>query len=277
MQTMVDDQHYPDDEISLLDLMVVIAEHWLILVFVPLLAGLAAYGFVALQPHAWTASAEVGLPPAEVSRYLPGILDGAADMEHGLEITEGSSAERSRIDLTLDDPDAVSDGLLLLTGQLTAAVEEGGIELPGASLEANLLDLEQEIALRDGIATRLAQALRDIETGLPFDAMAYAQTASALNEMMAARDAQRLRYEELSVTGTELPTSLIEEAPSEPVPAGRTSPLVVSALAVLGTGFVLLVLIFIRNGWKNAAADAETQDKIDRIRRAFGLRARARK
>lgn len=238
---------------------------------------MAAYGFVALQPHAWTASAEVGLPPAEVSRYLPGILDGAADMEHGLEITEGSSAERSRIDLTLNDPDAVSDGLLLLTGQLTAAVEEGGIELPGASLEANLLDLEQEIALRDGIATRLAQALRDIETGLPFDAMAYAQTASALNEMMAARDAQRLRYEELSVTGTELPTSLIEEAPSEPVPAGRTSPLVVSALAVLGTGFVLLVLIFIRNGWKNAAADAETQGEIDRIRRAFGLRAKAPK
>lgn len=38
MQTMVDDQHYPDDEISLLDLMVVIAEHWLVLVFVPLLA-----------------------------------------------------------------------------------------------------------------------------------------------------------------------------------------------------------------------------------------------
>src|SRR5690554_6872351 len=139
MQTMVDDQHYPNDEISLLDLLVVIAEHWLILVFVPLLAGLAAYGFLALQPHAWTASAMVGLPPAEVSHHLPGVLDGAADMERGLDVTAGSSAERSRLALTLDDPDAVSDGLALLLDRLTAAVEDGEIALPGATLEANLL------------------------------------------------------------------------------------------------------------------------------------------
>src|SRR5690554_2082758 len=113
MQTMVDEQHYPDDEISLLDLLVVIAEHWLVLVFVPLLAGVAAFGFLTLQPHAWTASAVLGLPPAEVSRYLPSILNGTVDIEHGLDITEGSSAERSMLILTLDDRDAVSDGLLL--------------------------------------------------------------------------------------------------------------------------------------------------------------------
>ena len=59
-----------DDEISLLDLLVTVAEHWMLLVIVPFLVGIAAYGFASLQPATWRSSAVIGLPQAEVSNYL---------------------------------------------------------------------------------------------------------------------------------------------------------------------------------------------------------------
>tara|TARA_R100000365_G_C2746422_1_gene75718 strand:+ start:2414 stop:2572 length:159 start_codon:yes stop_codon:yes gene_type:complete len=43
-------------------------------------------------------------------------------------------------------------------------------------------------------------------------------------------------------------------------------------LAVLGTGFLLLMLVFIRAGLVNAYQDPGSMQKINRIRRAFGIK-----
>ena len=54
----------PEDEISLLDLALVLAEHWKLLIFGPLLAGLAALGIAFVVPPTFTATAVI-LPPLQ--------------------------------------------------------------------------------------------------------------------------------------------------------------------------------------------------------------------
>jgi uncharacterized protein involved in exopolysaccharide biosynthesis len=79
----------PEDEISLLDLLVVLAEHWKLLVFGPLAAGLAALGIAFVVTPVYTATARI-LPPlqqqsaaAMVAQQL-GALAGLAGAAGGL-------------------------------------------------------------------------------------------------------------------------------------------------------------------------------------------------
>jgi uncharacterized protein involved in exopolysaccharide biosynthesis len=79
----------PEDEISLLDLLVVLAEHWKLLVFGPLAAGLAALGIAFVVTPVYTATARI-LPPqqqqsaaAMVAQQL-GALAGLAGAAAGL-------------------------------------------------------------------------------------------------------------------------------------------------------------------------------------------------
>lgn len=132
-----------EDEISLLDVLVIIAEHWLLLLLVPLLAGLAAFGFMSQQPETWRSSAVIGLPQAEVSRYLQAIFDDetdafagvgvpAAEIERELTISQGSTAELTRIDLSLAAPRKVEQALETVLAQLSAAVAKGNCSAQGA-------------------------------------------------------------------------------------------------------------------------------------------------
>lgn len=275
---MTDNAEYPRDEISVLDLLVTIAENWLLLVLVPLLAGVATFGFLWLQSPTWTASTVVGLPQAEIARYLHRFDDesptGAqiAGIRRGLSIAEDSSPERTRLDLTLADPASVTNGLTFLLNDLSTAVTNGDLVWPNTRLQAEIDSIADEIALRERVIERLAQMLEEMTAAVLPDETAYAQAASALDAMIIARNNQQSAYTQLTERLATLPFQLIEQAPSAPTRTEKGSPLLPSVLAALGTGLVLVMLIFIRSGLRNAAADPESREKIDRIRRAFGRR-----
>lgn len=267
------------DEISLLDLLVTVAENWLLLIAVPLFAGIVAYGFVVLQPQSWRASAVVGLPQSEVSRHLQGafaeppeylaaIGTPIADIERGLGLSQGDDAMHTRIGITLGEPDAARAVLAVLLNSLVHAVETEEIVPRRAEILDEMEVLATDIALRERIIGNLMQVLDEMEVAEPFGEQAYATTASALNELLIARDGQRVRQNELAATLATLPVLVLNEEPSPPERVNR-SPFLIVSLAVLGTGFVLLVFIFARQGMRNAAADPEARGKIDRIRRAF--------
>lgn len=274
-----------DDEISLLDLLVTIAEHWLLLVVVPILAGLAAYAFAAQQTGTWRSSAAVGLPQAEVSRYLQTVFDeeGAlagtgvpvSDIERGLVLSKGSTDGRTRIELSLPGPETAERALEAVLARLSAAVESGGIVRPQVQIEAEIAVLAQEISLRERMIATLTRTIEESEAAASFDATIYASAASTLNEIMNARDQQQARRTLLMNNLAALPVDVIEQDASSGARVGQ-SPLTIALLVFVGTGVVLLILIFIRAGLRNAAADPETRDKIDRIRRAFWLAPRRR-
>lgn len=45
-------------------------------------------------------------------------------------------------------------------------------------------------------------------------------------------------------------------------------------LAALGTGFALLLWVFMHHSWRRAAQDPQTADKQARLRAAIGFKAR---
>lgn len=119
----------------------------------------------------------------------------------------------------------------------------------------------------------LVGVIEEIETAVPFDGAVYAMTVSTLNEIMNARDEQRARLPLLISELAALPTALIGQEPSSGARIGQ-APLTIALLVFLGTGFVLLLLVFAWTGLRNAAADPEARSKFDRIRRAFWLAPR---
>ncbi|WP_255439470.1 Wzz/FepE/Etk N-terminal domain-containing protein [Comamonas sp. Z3] len=60
-----------DEELDLLDLLVTLAENWKILIFGPLLAGIAAYGIGLVIPKTYESSASVQVERAGSSFTAP--------------------------------------------------------------------------------------------------------------------------------------------------------------------------------------------------------------
>jgi len=72
-----------------------------------------------------------------------------------------------------------------------------------------------------------------------------------------------------------LTDSQLVQTPSLPVKAASPKKGMVAVGATLATGFLLLLLVFIRNGLQSAEADPVSAAKLARIRRALSLRPKA--
>eukprot|EP00873_Tetraselmis_striata_P031701 jgi/Tetstr1/451965/TSEL_039001.t1 len=94
--------------------------------------------------------------------------------------------------------------------------------------------------------------------------------ALALAQMRDGRAADRERLQalndEMTATGMQ-----IEGAKVSVESLGR-SPLLTAILVVLGSGFFLLILVFVRQGLKGASQDPAAREKIERIRNSLLLR-----
>jgi len=69
-----------------------------------------------------------------------------------------------------------------------------------------------------------------------------------------------------------LSRDVVKQPPTLPTqPASRKKSLI-AILAALGSGFVLLLFVFMRQAWKNAAADPEAALKQSQLKRALGFK-----
>ena len=65
---------------------------------------------------------------------------------------------------------------------------------------------------------------------------------------------------------------VLRQPPTLPTEATKPKKSLIAVLAALGGGFTLLLWVFLREGWKNAARDPETLKKQHRLRAALGLK-----
>lgn len=287
-----------DDEISLLDLLIVVAENWLLLVIAPLVIGALTYWFLASQPQTYSSEAVVALPPAAIVEFVEaGVQGGSLAPQFGLSEPDmvglavepvsdragpspvpgaGGSATvqipnlvQSR--LTLIQTDRVdAEALDRLVQSLQTAVQDGQLADPKLELSGRADRLEGTLAIRDSAIEQLTEILSD-PAQMPADADIYASSAIALDQMLSGRSADEFELaalrEALAVTGDDI----VVDAPSAPRAQGR-SPVLISILAVLGSGFVLLILVFVRAGLRHAASEQGNQLKLERIKNAMLLR-----
>ena len=66
--------------------------------------------------------------------------------------------------------------------------------------------------------------------------------------------------------------AVLKQPPTLPTQAAAQKKGLIAVLATLGSGFALLLFVFIRQALRNTAADAEAAGKLARIRRALGLK-----
>lgn len=73
-----------------------------------------------------------------------------------------------------------------------------------------------------------------------------------------------------------LSRDVVKQAPTLPTEPGSQKKSLVAVLAALSSGFALLLWIFMRQAWRNAAQDPEATEKQAKLRAAIGFKGRPR-
>lgn len=273
----------PDDELSLLDLVVMLAENAYLLIGVSLAGALIGLGGTALLPSIYEStsllrlsesdgammkSVDVLKPVIEELKLQRGELFDTAVMRVGLQIAPTFSKKEGFLKLSTQaqTPEAAQ--------ALNIAVQDSfkRFALPkGRALES----IEGQLRITRGTvdelgagALRVSKSLDKVNPGTEAEAMTRSYVT-----MIEQRDTRQKQLLDLQASlkgiGTEI---IIQQAtlPTEPIKSKR---FLVAILAAVAAGFVCLLFILIRNSLKSAKGNTTGFEKIQRIRYALGLSA----
>jgi LPS O-antigen subunit length determinant protein (WzzB/FepE family) len=279
--------HYEDDEISLLDILVTLAESWKLLVFGPLVAAVLAGALSFLWPKTFESTAIVRLTEAEVA------LVGAAPVLDPLivkfdllpEFDGNQDDARAYLAKKITGKFDKKTGLSTIT--TIAATPERAQAMGAAAIDALLLELlpkgknkdqvEQAILTNEGIIANNTDAVEQLkkqmgkpgqnDTGLEVVMKHYA----TLSAEVARKELENIELRKsLTVKGAEVFVQ-------QPIlPQRKASPKlgIVVILATFASGFALLLFVFMRKAWVNALQDAKLAGKVTRIKLSLGFSQR---
>lgn len=201
--------HEPEDEISLLDLLVVLAEHWKLLFFGPLAAGLAALGIAFVVTPIYTGTARI-LPPqqqqstaamlAQQLGALAGLAGAAAGIKNPADqyvalLKSRSVADRliERFDLMrVYEADFVQDARKTLDNRSSIKAGRDGL----IQIDVDDEDPKRAAAIANAYVTELEELLKRL-------ALTEAQQRRAFFEkqLEQARDGLKRAQQALAASG----------------------------------------------------------------------------
>ncbi|WP_210338933.1 hypothetical protein [Devosia sp. WQ 349K1] len=279
---MTVEQQVAQDEISLLDIAVVIAENWIMLLIGPLLAGAIVFAFlVGSSTTVYKARAEIVLGDTAVP-----LLRSDAVLSHAQADAVGAEAREVRrlalatlqskrvpdtdfYQLEISSPDAA-----VARASLEAVVK--GLVVSSAPNAELLAEIEHKIAQTSARLQLIERALTSL-TQSEQSVTSEGELSGGIDAvaLISLLDSQQYHYEtldtlQLQVQGSVTPQNLTSDIYVDTVHS-RSSALFAVAAAI-GVGFLLLLIAFLREGLKNVARDPEQSQKLSRIRRAFGIK-----
>jgi capsular polysaccharide biosynthesis protein len=289
---MIVETETANDEISLLDIAVVLAENWLLLVIVPIFAALVAFGALwSLTPRSYDSEAIVRLNADDAALLTSArILNPAIIGSSYIEGYEGtlSRARQALVqdDLTITPQEdtnfyriAVRERTPEGAQQLLQAILNSLIEnsTPTASrqelLELELQLAETSVAELESTLNRLNRIADGVESGGGGSAATLGEIGQSIVAILSnieTRRAEMLRIQE-ALQGSVSAEDIIQ-SPTTPDTAESRGLIVRAILVGLGVGFLMLIVAFIRSGFKAASQSRDQVDKVNRIRRAFWLK-----
>ena len=269
----------PDnDEISLLDLALTVAENLRLLIIGPIAAGLIALGFTSLLPKTFESVAILNVidQPEKVASLATSatVLDPVAEQ---LGLTKSATKDAAGAELRERVSMAVGrkDGLLTLTtkgesgeeaqalanmvlAQLFAAVAPKGHD--AAYLEKSLSRARAMYTNNQLVIERLSALMASAKSENAVNAglQGYAELLT-LQQSLAIKIAN----DERSLRG--LTEASLAQAPTLPTQHVAPKRSLISVLAALATGFALLLFVFIRKALANAAV-GEDGERVRQIK-----------
>lgn len=278
-------------EISLLDLLVTLADNAKLLILGPLAVGLVALAVAFVLPKRFESVAILQAEPVTASLIATAaVLDPAAA---SLGLTQNQSIEDAREALRgrVKTASGRTDKLLTITvsGATPSQAQDAAKAVLAATyaqsrptgatkarLEAQLADSKNRLESAQ-IAGNTVRAIFDntyvaakvLKVGvgdLPRD---YAELLNAISVAQAQVLLVEAQLEGLTDSQLVQPLTLPENAVSP-----RKGMIAVGA--TLASGFLLLLFVFVRNGLRSAEADPASAIKLARIRRALSFRSKAK-
>jgi hypothetical protein len=276
-----------DAEVSLLDLLVTLADNVKLLILGPLAAGLTALGIAFVLPQKFESVAILQAEPATASLMsTASVLDptvASLGLDHGQSVESSRQALRDRVKTAIGR----NDKLLTITvsgstpqqAQATANALLASVEAQSRPTGASKLKLETQLA---DTKIRQQKAIRAGDVLLP-----VIESINGRKVLPDGRDAELVKgYTELlnTVSAAQSQALIIEaqldgltdsqllQAPTLPEKAVSPKKGMIAVGTTLATGFLLLLLVFVRSGLRSAEADPASAVKLARIRRALSLR-----
>ena len=277
----------PDAEISLLDLLVVLADNVKLLILGPLAAGLTALAIAFALPQTFESVAILQAEPATASLMTTASVLDPTVASLGLE--QGQSVESSRQALRERIKTAVGRNDKLLTITVSGTTPQQAQATANALLAATYAQSRPTGAMKARLETQLTDSKTRLENAQTagdkvlavFDNSYVAENllksgvadlprdyAGLLNAVSEAQT--QVRLVDALLEG--LTDSQLVQAPTLPEKAVSPKKGMIAVGATLATGFFLLLLVFIRNGLKSADADPASAIKLAGIRRALSWR-----
>ena len=274
-----------EDEISLLDILLVLAESWRLLVFGPLVAGVLAGGLSFLLPNTYESVSIVRLTEEEVALiHAAPVLDRLIVKFDWLKDVNGSQ-EAARLGLKNKLTVAIDKKTKLATLTSKARTPEQAQAIGAAAIEMVLQELRLKGKEKEGVLETLAinqraismaeDALESVQKSLKRGVVVDLQQESAIKnlaslnaEIAAKTQANAELVRKLDVRGEEV---YVQKAS---LPERRSAPKrsLVVLIAVLVVGFALLLWVFVRYAWQQAVKETKYSEKIKRIKVALGVR-----
>ncbi len=276
---------YEEDEISLLDILVTLAESWKLLVFGPVVAGLLAGALSSLWPKTYESVAIVRLSEQEL-----GLLNSAPVLDpliakFDLLADAGGVQENAREALVKKIVGKVDKKTGLATITAAARTPEQAKAMADAAVESLFKELlpkgknkdqvEQVIRVNEQLIAGNADAIEQLRKQIGkagqgegnFDVVM--KHYASLNAEVAKKELENI----------ELRKSLLEKgdeayAQRPSLPQRKVSPKcsLVVIIAVLASGFALLLWVFFSKAWQEAGEEIHSAGKIKRIKAALGMR-----
>lgn len=272
--------HYEDDEISLLDILVTLAESWKLLVFGPLAAAVLAGALSFLWPKTFESTAIVRLTEAEVA------LVGAAPVLDPLivkfdllpEFDGNRDDARAYLAKKITGKFDKKTGLSTITA--IAATPERAQAMGAAAIDALLLELlpkgknkdqvEQTISSNEGIIANNTDAVEQLkkqmgkqgqsDTGLEVVMKHYA----TLTAEVARKELENIELRKsLTVKGAEVFVQQPGLSQRKASPKIGLSMVLASLISIIA----LIVFVFICKAWRVLKQNSDSANKVEQIKK----------
>ena len=288
-----------DDEIDLLDLLVTVAESWKLLVFVPLLVGvLTAVGTTFFQQ---TYKSDAILRLMEPIKDKDGNVVSQAFTEQHLAVLHSSVVldpllepfgylsrangvvDTARDALKQDMTTSVNKTTRLVTVSVQSTSPEIAQKINSQALNLLFDELTPKGHMKAGILQsiehrRQAVVLAEKSIELLVNPSVKGSITATSSDQSGVNTSALVRIVlENKQVIQELEQSLLSKAseviiqtptlPQKPMPRKRA---ITTMIAILASGFALLLFVFVRKALQNAGTNPESAAKIQRIKQSFG-------
>jgi uncharacterized protein involved in exopolysaccharide biosynthesis len=273
-----------EGQVSLLDLLLVVAENLKLLVLGPLVIGLVAWLTAFAVPQSFTSQAILVSVPAQAAAIMtsPLVLDpvinsltwpnditmerARAKLASQVKATIGKDA-LLRLDVSANKPNDAQQIANLIINSYLKSTAPGALDR--ADLEKRLSHAQASLASIQKLMERITSAGLNV-LNKPITLGEAGTSLVALGELQA-----RYLGEVLAIPRTLQGLSRDAVIQSPTLPTEPTSPKkgLLAVLSALAGGFILLLWVFVRQAWLNTQQDPVAAEKQSRLRAAFGLKS----